>query len=295
MKKREKVLIYGGSGQIGSRAAQLLPAKFDIIAPSSKEVDVTNRGQVEKNIHTAHPDHILYAVGFTSIDKAPEQPADSYLLNAGAPTYITHTANKLRIPFHYLSTEVVFDGRLTSRPYKKEDKQNPLSFNAITKYLGELTTLDASSRNCVIRLIICYSASYERKLDLARLALSKIQSGENFTATNDQEINPIYVDHLVEAIATIMINHASGIYHVGATDYTTPYDFAKKIAKEFELNKSLVKSTTFKEFSKTRPELRPQHEWLDTSRFRRDFGAGILRSVDEGIKQFKKDYLTFQQ
>lgn len=292
MKKREKILIYGGSGQIGSRAAQLLARQFEIAAPTHKEADVTDRTQVEKSIRSTRPDHILYAVGFTSIDKAPEQPANSYLLNAGAPAYITHMANKLKIPFHYLSTEVVFDGKLASRPHKEEDKQNPLSFNATTKYLGELTTLDASPRNCVIRLIICYSAHYERKLDLARLAAKKVQAGETFTATNDQEINPIYVDHLIEALATIMENHASGIYHVGATDYTTPYDFAKRIVRALGLDDSLVSPTTFKEFSKTRPEPRPQHEWLDTEKFKRDFGEGILHSVDEGVAQFKKDYLS---
>lgn len=288
--KKQKILIYGGSGQIGSKAFELLSRQFEVIAPLHQEVDVTDRKQIRENINQVNPSHILYCVGFTYIDKAPQQIGDSFMLNTGAVHYITEHARKKSLPFFYLSTEVVFDGTKEDAPYTEADQPNPLSINGMTKRLGELVTLDASSKNSVIRLIVCYSAMYKGKTDLARLALSKLMTGQAFTATNDQEINPIYIDHLIAALATILKNRAAGIYHLGATDYTTPYDFTKRLVRKLKLDESKIIPITFAEFSKTRPEPRPQHEWLNVSKFQKDFGRGILHTVDEGIEAFIKVY-----
>lgn len=293
--KKTAVLVYGGGGQIGSRVVEMLSAKFKISAPSHKEADVTNYPQVKKNIGSVKPAQILYCVGFTNIDEGIKKAKEAFLLNAGAVGSITHLAKKLDIPFYYLSTEVVFDGQKTSGPYKVDDQPNPLSLVAATKRAGELLALDASPKNSVLRLIVCYSAYYPKKLDLVRLALDKVKKGETFTATDDQEINPIYIDHAVKAIEAILANQASGIYHIGSTDYTTPYKFTKKVAQALGFDKSRIHPISFKEFAKTRPEPRPKYQWLDIKKFQKDFGKGILRSIDEGIAQFKKDYLAHQQ
>ncbi len=288
MKKR--ILIYGGSGQIGSRAVELLKKKYFVSAPSSAKIDVKNREQVIKHLRRTRPDQILYAVGFTSIDEAINKPGDSFLLNAASLMYICHEAAKMKIPVLHLSTEVVFDGTKTKGPYTETDTPNPVSINGMTKRLGELVVLGASPANCVARLIICYSSHYKRKSDIARMALLKIKKGEIFTATNDQEINPVYVDHLIQSLEVLINNKAQGIYHIGATNYTTPYQFVKKMVQAFGLDETLVKSTTFKEFSATRPGARPQHEWLSVKKFEKNFGKGILKTVENGIEDFRKNY-----
>lgn len=290
--KKEKVLIFGGSGQIGSRAKILLAEKYKVTAPSRQQVDITKRIEVENFIKSSQPNQIFYSIGFTSIDKGPEQPKEAFMLNAGGLYYVCHLAKVLDIPVHFLSTEVVFNGRKTDSPYNESDNPDPLSFLAQTKRIGELVTLNESAKNSVTRLVICYSASYNRKLDIARMVVKNLTQGDIFTSTTDQEINPIYVDHLIGAISLIIENRASGIYHVGAKDYTTPYQFSKKIAKSLNLDAKLIKSTTFSKFSKTRPELRPQHEWLDVSKFLKDFGKGSLFTIDEGIEAFRKEYLS---
>lgn len=286
----KKILIYGGSGQIGSRAAELLKKNYIVIAPPSSKVDVRSRDRVVKYLRLTKPDQILYAVGFTSIDEAINKPEDSFLLNAASLMYICHEAAKMKVPVLHLSTEVVFDGTKKTGPYVETDKPNPVSINGMTKRLGELVVLDADPNNCVARLIICYSSKYNRKSDIARMALKRIKAAEIFTATDNQEINPVYVDHLIEALEVLIKNQAKGIYHLGATNYTTPYKFVKKVVHTFGLDETLVKSTTFKEFAKTRPGARPQHEWLSIKKFERDFGKGILKTVEEGIESFKANY-----
>lgn len=290
MAKNEKILVLGGSGQIGSVAVKQLSKRFKIIAPIHSQLDVTDRNAVLKFLKRSKPDQILYIAGYTNTDGAREEAGKAFLINAGAVLHISHFASNLNIPFHYLSTELVFNGEKSFAPYTEKDTPDPLLVNGKTKQLGELATLNASKNNSVIRLIMCYSPIFEKKGDLARLVVKKLSSNESLSATDDQLVNPIYVFHLIEAIAKILEKRASGIFHVGATTYTTPYKFAMLVAKTLKLNYLLIKPVKFKDFSKTRPEPRPKDQWLNTKKFVKTFGKGILKPLEEGIEDFARDY-----
>ncbi|MDO8503233.1 MAG: sugar nucleotide-binding protein [bacterium] len=293
--REERILIFGGSGLIGSRAIKLLSSNFKVVAPSHNEVDLTKPKRVLESIENINPAQILYASGFTNIDQAKEKVKDAFDLCCGAVAVITERAAKKRIPFHYLSTEIVFNGRQSKRPYNETDQTDPLSILASLKRLGELITLRESPENSIIRLVVCYSPVNHPKKDLARLALDKLKNGEAFKATTDQILNPTYADDLMGAVGEILKHRGCGIYHTGATDYTTPYEFIRKLARAFKLDENLVLPLSFEEFASTRPEPRPQHEWLDTKKFREDFGEGILHSVDEGIELFRENYQLFSR
>lgn len=289
-KKRERILIFGGSGQIGSVAKVKLAETFEILAPTHQDLDLLKKDELHKFIIKTKPSQILFAAGYTKTDEATKELGKSFILNCGCIMDLTYIAAKLKIPFHYLSTELVFNGLKKEKPYTENDLPDPVLTNGKTKRLGEVVTLSSSSKNSVIRLIMCYSAFYPNKLDLARLAIKKVSDHEVFIATNDQFVNPIYVNHLVKSIEVILEKRGCGLYQVGATSYTTPYDFSREIVKRLNLEYKLIKPISFKKFSKTRPEPRPQHQWLDVSKFKKDFGQGILKSLDEGIENFIKDY-----
>lgn len=281
-----KILLFGGTGLVGSRFHELLKDEFEITSPTHLEVDLLNPEQIRQKIIQTKPDQILYAAGFTNVDKAEEEGGLAYNLNTKAPEIIAKISKG--IPIIYLSTDYVFDGTKSDSPYSEEDKPNPLSTYAKSKRKGEEIILSASNENSVLRLIMPYSAVYTKKMDLARIILSKLKNNEKILGVSNQKVNPIFVDHLVFAIAEVLKAKASGIYHLGATSFTTPLKFAKLIALEFNLDQNLIEQTTLKEFSKSRIALRPKDSWLDTHKFISEFGNGILHSVEEGIKEFKK-------
>jgi dTDP-4-dehydrorhamnose reductase len=86
-----------------------------------------------------------------------------------------------------------------------------------------------------------------------------------------------------------MQKNASGIYHLGPTNFCTNFEFARKIAQTFGLDESLVLGITLEEFSKTKIAYRAPYGWLDTGKFVHEFGAGILRTVEEDLIEFKHD------
>lgn len=285
---KQKILLYGISGMVGSRIGQVLGEKFKIIAPPHSHLDVTNRRLVQQNIEDVRPNQIIYAAGITKVDYAQTHPAETFLLNAQAVRYICQKAKALDIPVIYISTDAVFDGKNNHRPYVEEDKPNPISVYGRSKLEGEKITLSASPKNCVLRTIMVYSANFSLKKDFARLAYESLKRGEKFEGIVDQVINPVFVDDLVWAIAAICAKQSRGIYHVAACDFTTNYGFVEKIAQAFGFNKKLITKVKFADFFKDKPAPRCRYCWLDTTKFRKDFGKDILHTIDQSLSQFKK-------
>ena len=285
---KDKILVLGGSGLVGSRVVDLLSDQFDLIAPGHDQLDVTNAMQVKDGVEEIKPTLILYAAGFTDVDLAEQKKEECLLLNVKAVEFFAAEAAKLNVPFYYLSTDYVFDGTKEDRPYTEEDAPNPVdSVYAKSKRNGELVALAGNSKNGVIRLIMPFSAVYKRKMDLPRLILDKLKKGAKVTGIVDQKVNPIFVDDLVWGMAKILQNRASGIYHLGATSFTTPNGFIRQLASKFNLPQNLVEDITFQKFSKTRKAKRPQNTWLDTTKFRTQFGDGILHTIEQEISMFK--------
>lgn len=284
-----KVLVFGGSGLIGSRIRQLLQTKYQIIAPSHLQVDVGNKKQIEQIINKSKPNYIIYATGLSSLDQAEQYPELAYLLNAQAPAFIAKFADLLNIPMLYFSTDAVFDGSKSNKPYLEDDKTHPLSEYGKSKLLGERLVMNASKRNCIARVIMVYSPKLTKRKRFVQIVLETLKKKEKFYGVVDQMVNPIYIDYVVSSVDLLIESGSYGIYHLGAKDYVTNYEFVKKLAKAFNLNENLVIRISYKEFSKEKCAPRNKFCWLDTSKFREKFGDNILHSVDEGIRLFKNN------
>ncbi len=288
LKKVKTILLYGGSGLVGSRINEMLGEEFKIVAPLHKDVDVTDKTQVKKNIHKVKPDYIIYAAGLVKVDKAEENPKEAFLLNSEAISYICDFAKNMGVPVCYFSTDAVFDGKQNERPYTETDKPNPESIYGKSKQVGELAVLEASNSNLVLRIIMVYSSNFPKKKDFPRVVVEALKNKEKLAGITDQVVNPIYVDTVVRALKTLLAKGATGIYHLGATDYVSNFEFAQQIARTFDLDAGLIYRISFDEFFKGKLAKRGQYCWLDTSKFIKEFGRGVLHSTDEELILFKK-------
>lgn len=286
-----KILLFGGSGLIGFRIRQLLGDKYQISAPSRSEVNVTDKIQVYKFIELLKPDYIIYSAGLTSVDEAEQNPKLAYLLNAEVPAFIAKKAESFDIPMLYFSTDAVFDGSKSSSPYLENENTNPLSEYGKSKLLGEQMVMDASSRNCIVRIIIAYSYTFTKRKRFIQIALETLKKEEKFAGVKDQIANPIYVDDVIDAVDLLIKSKSHGIYHLGARDYVTNFEFVKKLARHFNLNEKLVVGVSFEDFFKKKGAPRTKFCWLDTSKFRKKFGNNILHSIDESIELLKANFI----
>jgi len=285
LENKKRVLLFGGSGQIGTRIQELLSGEYKIVAPSRAEVDVSDLRSILRTFEINRPTVVINMSGVTNTEVAKREPDKALRVNAFAPALIASVTRGQDITNIQASTDYVYSGRKSSFPYNEKDRPKPCSHYGVTKLLGERLAFVNNPDTILLRVMLPFSTRYDGKSDIARMVVNRLQSGKNFEGTTDQMINPIFVDHLIACIEAVMISPVSGRFHIGAKDYITPYGFAVKVAEKMGLDSAMVCSTTFAEFSRTR-DPRPQHCWLDTQKFRGVYGDGLIPTLDMGISEF---------
>lgn len=288
MRDNKKILLYGGTGFVGSAIYDAFKNNYILVAPTHKELDITDFFSLKKNINQTKPDIIIYASGLSSVDRCEEEPELAIILNTKVPEVVAKEAAILHIPMYYISTDAVFRGDKKDSLYKEEDRVDPFSVYGKTKQKGEEVVLNHSNRNAVIRIICPFSYFYLKKTDFLRAAVEKLSKNEQFTGITDQVTNPLYIPYLTNAFHKLIASGAFGIYHLGATDSDTNYNIVKRMAEIFDFDNTLITPITLEKFQKNKKSLRSQYGWLDVSKFQREFGEGILCNLDTSLKAFSK-------
>jgi dTDP-4-dehydrorhamnose reductase len=206
-----------------------------------------------------------------------------YALNARFPQELARHCERADVRLLHVSTDYVFDGAQAEAPYLESDEPNPLSWYAQTKYLGECTVLEANPSACIARIEMPFTARRARKSDFARLVEQRLRAKEGVVAVDDQRITPVLLEDAVAAMVELLVHGWRGIVHVASSTWTTPFDYARGVARRLHLDEGLVRRQRFAEFAGTRPATRPQHSWLDVSLFRQQCTTDMLRSVDEEL------------
>lgn len=284
--QKKKLLIFGGTGMVGSRLVQLLYSFYKLYAPPHSEIDLTNKYKVEKVIEKLKPNHIIYAAGLIDIEKAEVEKKEAFLLNAKVLEFITKKAKLLDSTVYYISTNAVFDGT-SSKPYTEENIPNPISIYGKSKYTGEQIVLNSSRKNSIIRLVMVYSNVYKRRQSFAQKILVLLKRKEKVMGITDQFSNPTFVDDAVWGINEIIKSKKSGIFHIGSLNHMSNFEFAQKLALTFNFKKGNIVPTTFNEFFKNSIAKRPRHGILNVRKFTQIFNRDILHNIDQSLKLFK--------
>lgn len=275
---------------VGSRILELLSSRYTIIAPRRDEVNISDKAQIKDTIQAIKPNHIIYAAAVSNPDAAEEQKEYAMHINAIVPGFIANLAAKGRFPLLYFSTDAVFPGYQKDRPYKENDRVDPVNYYGITKQKGEENVLSASGGNCVLRLITVYSHYYPKKKDTVRLAASAFQNGKQFTGIVDQYFNPTYVDDAVLAVDRVIEKKVKGVLHFGAAEFVSNYEFIEHIARVGGFHGIDIKKITVKDFCKGRKAKLGKYVWLDTAKAKNLLGEDAVLPVEKSLKRFWKHF-----
>jgi dTDP-4-dehydrorhamnose reductase len=290
------VLVLGGSGLVGSRFVELTRSRFEgLQAPAHADVDVLDEEGLKRTVAELRPQVVVNLTACADVDRAEAERGDTsgtvYRMNALLPARLAQLCGELDSYLLHVSTDYVFDGQQAERPYVETDSPRPLSWYAETKQLGEQGVLQSGAAASVARIEMPYSPRWHRKLDFARLCVSRLRTGTEVVGVVDQRITPVFLDDGVEALAQIAEQRVEGVLHVAAGSWTTPYEFALGVATALKLDHGLINQERFERFATFRPAPRPQHSWLDVGKFEREVGPGILRGVDESISAWAAQVL----
>ena len=218
-----KILITGGSGQVGRALQASVPQGMEVIAPPRSALDLSRPKTLEQAVHALAPEAILHAGAYTAVDKAEDEPGICWTVNAEATTALARVAAALDIPLLYVSTDYVFSGT-SSRPYREDDPVLPLSVYGRSKLSGELAVQSLCPKGIILRTSWVFSAEGVN-FPLRMLELGRSRPLLRIVA--DQHGAPTPAASVAETLWKLLENPPlSGIYHYSGQSYTTWYDFA---------------------------------------------------------------------
>jgi dTDP-4-dehydrorhamnose reductase len=127
-----KLFVTGGAGRMGSTLLpKLAQHGWQITAPRSSQLDITDELDVARALELAQPEVVLHLAAYTDVAKAERERDRAWSVNVlGTGNVAKHTLGR----FIHFSTDYVFDGERGM--YLETDIPNPANFYSLTKTVG---------------------------------------------------------------------------------------------------------------------------------------------------------------
>ena len=177
MEKSEKfrILVTGGSGQVGEALTRTLAPMADVFAPARGEFDLASASSIRTMMGEFKPRWVVNAGAHTAVDKAESEPELSLAINARAPEILGEQAKKIGAAVIHFSTDYVFDGSKVT-PYVESDPTGPINVYGRSKLAGERALAASGCAYFVFRTSWVYGATGKNfLLSILRMARERDQ------------------------------------------------------------------------------------------------------------------------
>ncbi len=233
------VLIIGANGTLGRAFAHICSMRnISYVLLSRKDMDIVNKDVVELLLEKHQPWAVINAAGFVRVDDAEATPELCFRENAYGPVVLAEVCLKYGANFLTFSTDLVFDGK-NKDPYLESSVISPLNVYGASKAYAEKHVLAANPSALIVRTSAFFGPWDEYNF-LAQM-LKSVSGGQRFLAANDQTITPTYVPDLVNACLDLIIDEASGIWHLTNSTAVTWSEFAMRATHVAGFSGNLIK------------------------------------------------------
>lgn len=227
-----RVLITGGSGQVGYDIARLLEENNTMMyVPTHEEMDITDRDSVMMAFDSFKPDIVFHCAAYTAVDKAEEDKERCYDINVNGTKNIVDASNIYGSKVVYISTDYVFHGDKNGI-YETSDITDPINYYGYTKYLGEQEVMK-NSNNLIVRISWVFGINGK---NFVKTMLRLASSRDEISVVSDQVGSPTYTYDLARLLVDMVNKNKSGIYQATNEGYCSWYEFAKYIFEVSEID-----------------------------------------------------------
>jgi dTDP-4-dehydrorhamnose reductase len=284
LNNKEKILVTGAKGQLGSELAVLskMHTQFEWVFTDREELDLSNLVALETKLGTISPQFIINCAAHTAVDRAESERELSDVLNHQAVAVFAKWSQINDCKLIHVSTDYVFDGTAATA-LTETASTNPINVYGMTKLEGEKACLQENPNSIIIRTSWVYSSFGNNFVKtMSRL----MQERDSLNVVNDQIGSPTYAADLAQAIMTILVNAdwQAGIYNFSNEGEISWYEFALAIKElgNFDCEVSGISSSNY-----PTPAKRPQYSLLDKTKIKDTFGVVVPNYKDSLEKCLK--------
>ncbi|MGN6701501.1 MAG: SDR family oxidoreductase [Burkholderiaceae bacterium] len=267
-----RILITGATGTLGRAIALVCGQRgLDCNLVGRREMDIANPRSVAAALAAYQPWAIINTAGYVRVPDAEREPERCFRENAEGAGILAEACASLGIPLVTFSSDLVFDGRL-GRAYRESDSVCPATVYGASKARAERLVLETFPSSLVIR-----TSAFFGPWDIHNFAfaiLRDLAAGRKVEANGAQTVSPTYVPDLAHAVLDLLIDGASGIWHLANRGSMTWRDFARELAQRGGFNPDLVL---------TSPAGVPTNNTLDSEH------GPIMPTLEHGIDRFFHD------
>ena len=221
------IWLIGNKGMLGREVEALLNRQQRDHIATDMEVDITNIEQLKEFVSDKPVSWIINCAAYTLVDKAEDEPALAFKINADGPSNIARIAVKKNARLIHISTDYVFDGTKEGS-YLETDLPNPINIYGKSKLKGEKNIAETLKAHFIIRTAWLYGKNGN---NFVRTMLKLFKEKSEVKVVDDQWSSPTYAYDLAEAVIRIIdIDPVTfGLYHFTNEGRTNRHQFATEI------------------------------------------------------------------
>lgn len=266
----KRVLITGANGLLGQELVTRMSSLpvYDVLATGRDarprftgascgytQLDVTDSDAVYRIFQDFTPDVVVNCAAMTQVDACEASRDACWRINADAVETLARTSKQHGSRLVQVSTDFVFDGR--EGPYAEAARPAPVNYYGRSKQASEnAARLAGTDQWAVARTVLVFGTSENAsRSNIALWVINELTQAREIRVVTDQFRTPTYAPDLADGIERMIRYGKSGIYHLSGREYLSIYDFARLIARTFDLDESLIHPTDSTVF--TQPASRP--------------------------------------
>ena len=271
-----RILITGAGGQLGRALIPTLRG-HDVTALRHRDLDISDREAVRSAIKFSAPEVVINAAAYNDVDGAETHIEVAEAINHRGPRILAEESATKSITIVHVSTDYVFDGS-AGRPYREDDRPNPLSVYGRSKRAGEVAVIESNTRHYVVRTAWLFEANGKNFLN----AMRAVAARPEVRVVGDQFGSPTYAPHLAKAIASLIDGSEFGIYHLAGRGGVSRHGLVREL---YTLLGAEAKVVAVNHDAFPTAAVRPLNTVLSTIR---DL-APVMPAWQDGVREFVSD------
>ncbi len=277
---RRPLLVTGAGGTLGRALARVAEARgLAVVALSRAELDVSDAARVKAALEAHRPWAVINTAGLVDVDRAEREPDACMRANAAGAAVLAEACARAGVRYATYSSDLVFDGKKRA-PYVEHDVPAPLNVYGASKAAAERLVAEAHPRAVVVRTSAFFGPWDEASF--VHRALHELRAGRRFLAAADVVVSPTYVPDLADATITLLVDGASGVWHLASPGAITWLDLARSAARLTGVATSGLVACAFAELGM--PAARPAYGVLASER------GALMRPLDEALAIFASEW-----
>lgn len=291
---KQKVVITGGTGLLGSTAPIVMRDKWDIELWTrshmasfkdieAHKVDLESYEDVLAALKKSDASVVIHTAGLTGVEECERNQYAAHLSNGLTTRNLARASKSLNIKMIYISTDQV----LTDKKNSLEDEiAFPINVYAKTKLEGEFETVKNNKNSLVLRVNFFTWGSKHRKSFLDFI-VDNLRQSKTITLFDDVRFSPLSAEQILLSIDLLIKKDSIGIFNLVGNDSLTKHEFGVKVAKIFNLNEIFIKKGKIS--SQHDLVERPKDLTLSNSKIQRELADHQFPSLDEVLISLKSN------